>query len=89
MRELSIEDALTSKVKAHGGFCFKMTGYKGIPDRLVLMPGGRAFFVELKKPGGIVSPAQTKRHEELSSKGFDVYVIANIEWLDSLLQGDE
>ena len=37
-----VEDYLTTEVKKLGGLCLKLWGYKGIPDRLVLLPGTHA-----------------------------------------------
>ena len=43
MREKIIEEKLTKAVKQNGGVCWKFTspGTAGVPDRIVLMPGGR------------------------------------------------
>lgn len=45
------------------GLCVKLdpTGLVGIPDRLVMLPGGVLFFVELKRPKG-GSWARMQRH---------------------------
>ena len=53
MREKIIEEKLTKTVKQNGGVCWKFTspGMAGVPDRIVLMPGGRIAFVEVKAPG--------------------------------------
>lgn len=49
--ENDIEKALRLAVEAAGGYCLKMnpTWYRGIPDRLILLPGAVILFVELKK----------------------------------------
>ena len=46
MREKIIEEKLTKAVKQNGGVCWKFTspGTAGVPDRIVLMPGGRIAF---------------------------------------------
>ena len=48
MREKIIEEKLTKAVKQNGGVCWKFTspGTAGVPDRIVLMPGGRIAFVD-------------------------------------------
>lgn len=77
MREAAIERRLKRKVEAAGGKALKFVspGWAGAPDRIVLLPGGRVVFVELKAPGKKPRPIQLKRHEELKALGFEVYVI--------------
>lgn len=61
VREIRIETYLFEQVKAAGGYCIKLHpfGVVGIPDRLVLLPGGVVVFCEVKKPkGGVVSRMQ-------------------------------
>ena len=43
MREKTVEQKLVKAVKAAGGICPKWTapGFDGLPDRIVLLPGGR------------------------------------------------
>ena len=50
MREKTVESKFTSAVKAKGGLAVKFTspGFNGMPDRLVMFPGGRIAFVEVK-----------------------------------------
>jgi hypothetical protein len=47
----------------------------GLPDRIVLLPGGRIFFVELKAPGKKPRKLQEVIHKMLTDLGFKVYVI--------------
>ena len=77
MREKEIESALVKLVKARGGICPKWVspGFDGMPDRIVLLPGGHVGFVELKAPGKKPGPLQLSRHEMLRKLGFKVYVI--------------
>ena len=88
MREKDIEQALTAKVKAMGGIAPKFTspGFDGMPDRLVLLPGGRMGFVELKAPGKKPRALQEARHRLLRRLGFKVYVIDEINQIDSVLE---
>lgn len=46
MQEKTIEKKLADAVKARGGLAPKFTspGFDGMPDRIVLMPGGRIAF---------------------------------------------
>ena len=77
MRERQIEQNLAKAVKAAGGIAPKFTspGFAGMPDRLVLMPGGHIGFVEVKAPGGKPRPLQLSRHRLLRRLGFQVYVL--------------
>ena len=77
MLEKTIEQKLVAAVRAAGGFCPKLTcpGTSGMPDRLILMPGGRLAFAELKAPGKKPRPLQQVMHLRLMALGFRVYVI--------------
>ena len=77
MREKQIERKLVSAVKAAGGIApkFVSPGYDGMPDRLLLFPGGRIVFVEVKAPGKKPRPLQMARHRMLIRLGFKVYIL--------------
>ncbi len=76
--EKHLENRLRTKVKALGGQAFKWVspGVVGTPDRIVFMPGGRIYFVEMKFGKGKVSPKQKAFHAILEGFGFKVYVIS-------------
>ena len=88
MRERKIEKELAARVKAMGGIVPKFTspGFDGMPDRLVLLPSGRMGFVELKAPGKKPRALQLARHRLLRRLGFKVYVIDEINQIDSVLE---
>lgn len=48
---------------------------KGMPDRLVALPGGRMHLVELKAEDGRLSPAQKLVHAQLAQVGILVHVL--------------
>ena len=77
MLERFIEQKLVARIRREGGLCpkFVSPGSDGWPDRLVLMPGGKFAFVELKAPQGKLRPIQVQRHAQLRDLGFLVYVI--------------
>lgn len=77
MREKLIEQKLVRGVKNAGGLAIKLMSpsFAGMPDRLVLLAGGRTAFVEVKAHGMKPRPLQLKRHEMLRRLGFKVYVI--------------
>lgn len=60
---------------------------KGMPDRLVLLPGGRMRLVELKSESGRLSPAQRVWHEKAAQVGTIVHVIYGesglLDWVAS------
>lgn len=76
-REKDIEAYLVRRVKELGGVAFKFVspGHAGVPDRLVCLPGGLAWFVELKAPGKKLRPLQEAEHRRLHKLGFLVSVI--------------
>lgn len=83
--EKEIEQALVRKVKHHGGLCLKWVcpGWAGVPDRLVLLPGGRIVFVELKRPkGGCLSKLQQWWAYKLIDLGFQYWQV----WDDADLE---
>ena len=88
MREKIIEKELVRAVKDKGGIApkFASPGFDGMPDRLVLLPRGRMGFVELKAPGRKPRPLQLVRHRLLRRLGFKVYVIDEINQIDSVLE---
>lgn len=53
MREETLEKKIKKYVEDRGGLFLKWVspGYTGVPDRILLMPGGRISFVEVKRPG--------------------------------------
>ena len=81
MRENVIEKAFVDAVAKAGGIAFKFTSQtmNGVPDRLVLMIGGRCAFVELKAPGKQMRPLQRKRRQQLEALGFPVFCIDNLD----------
>ena len=85
--EKSIEQKLRMETKKMGGWAVKFSspGLDGMPDRLVLFPGGKLGFVELKAPGKKPRPLQLKRKRMLERLGFPVYVVDNIEQIGGIL----
>ncbi len=77
MRERDIEGRLVKAVKEAGGVCpkFIAPGFDGMPDRIVMLPGGHIGFVEVKTKGKQPRPLQRKRHGMLRALGFPVSVL--------------
>jgi hypothetical protein len=66
-KENKIERRLADGVKALGGMTFKFIspGAAGVPDRVVILPGGTVHFVELKSDGGTASKLQQRMIQKL------------------------
>jgi hypothetical protein len=88
VRERDIEKQLRDEVRLRGGLCEKWTsGSSGWPDRICLFPDGKAGFVEVKAPGKKPRPLQKKRHQQLESLGYKVYVLDHTEQIGGILDG--
>ena len=89
MLEVTVEDALTEGVEAKDGKCLKWVcpNRVGVPDRIVLMPGGLIVFVETKAPLGVLKSWQKRCHSMLRLLGFRVEVIWNLDQVNEFLCG--
>lgn len=75
MRESKIEKYLKDEVEKLGGLCLKFTSsIRGVPDRIVLLPENRIYFVELKNEQGRLSVPQKYLHKKFKRLGIHVYV---------------
>ncbi len=88
MLERFIEQKFVARVRREGGLCpkFVSPGSDGWPDRLVLMPGGKIAFVELKAPQGRLRPIQVQRHAQLRDLGFLVFTVNDPEQIPEILK---
>lgn len=61
IRERDVEKYLKDAVLQSGGMSWKWTSpsHTGVPDRIVVMPGGRVYFIEVKTEGGVLSARQS------------------------------
>lgn len=85
MRESVIEQYLRRRVESLGGRACKWVrpGEINAPDRILLFPGGRIAFVEVKAPGEKPRPGQLRELQKLRDMGFPA------TWLDSKEAVDE
>ncbi len=88
MREKQIEQKLVRTIKNMGGIAPKLvcSGFDGMPDRIVLLPGGCMAFVEVKAPGVKPRPLQLARHGLLRRLGFAVYVLDDATQIEKILK---
>lgn len=87
MLERTIEQTLVHEVRKHGGIAPKLTspGTAGMPDRLVILPGGKVCFVELKAPGQKPRPIQVRQMARLTDLGCMVRTIDHPNQIKDLL----
>ena len=86
--EKAIEKYLFSQVKELGGVCLKYSNpnMAGYPDRVVLLPGGKTIWVELKSKGKKPTALQQIRIGSMKLLGHHVFVIDDKETVDIVLQ---
>ena len=93
MLEKEIEKYVRCQVKKLGGLCLKFVspGNAGVPDRIVMLPGGRVWFVEFKQPGGRVKPLQAWWQNRLRRLGFSAQVVSSMgaaaEFIEMIRRG--
>ena len=87
MRESEIEKRLKNAVKMRSRLALKFVSpnFNGVPDRLLLLPEGKAAFAELKATGRKMRSLQIKRKRQLEALGFLVYCIDGIEQIGGVL----
>ncbi|MTI95405.1 MAG: VRR-NUC domain-containing protein [Firmicutes bacterium] len=84
MSEQKLERRFKREIERRGWRAFKFTspGMAGMPDRIILIPGNRTFFAELKAPGKKLRELQRKRINMLIAMGYPVYFIDSIDAID-------
>jgi len=89
MRESTIERHLMQRVRAAGGVAYKFTspGRGGVADRIVCLPDGQTWFVELKAPGGRLSPLQKIFADDMARLGQRYACLWSKEDVDAWLEG--
>jgi hypothetical protein len=88
LNEKQIENYLVRAVKSKGGMAMKFVspGMSGVPDRLILLPGGKMCFAETKRPGGKPRKLQCAVHKLLNRLGFRVFIIDSKEGAENMLR---
>lgn len=89
MLESEVEKKLCKRVKdeLHGrAFKFVSPGQNGVPDRIVLIPMGRIYFVETKAPGKKLRRLQEWVVNLIRSLGFEVLRIDTLEKVDEFVR---
>lgn len=88
MLEKDIEKILVAEVRKLGGRAYKWVspGNDGVPDRIVILPGMRPVFVELKAESGKLSALQKVQIKRLQDMGQDVRVLRGIREVEQFLE---
>lgn len=81
MLEKEIEKYLTRAVDNLGGRAYKFIspGQSGVPDRIIFLPGGKIYFIELKTEVGKLSKLQRLQIHRLKKLGHEVKVLYGME----------
>lgn len=91
MREKNIEEWLTKQVEGMGGMALKFVspGSPGVPDRICIFPGGKIYFVELKKESGRMSDIQKWQRARFEGMGCRFYVVHGMKEAKEFVRGLE
>ena len=89
-RESVLQRQIIKHLRGMGAWVFNVHGspYQqvGVPDLLVAYQG-RFYAMEVKKPGGVLSPVQAKVIEEIRASGSVAGRVESIEEAVELLEG--
>ena len=87
-RERDIESRLVNGVKNLGGRAYKWVspGNAGVPDRVVVLPGGHVLFVEVKTHNGTTRPMQRQQIKKLRQMGCSVWVLHGMDEVRDFLR---
>jgi hypothetical protein len=85
--EKHVESYLAKKAKAAGGISYKWSSpaFRGVPDRIVIV-NRTVWFIEVKRPGGVLSPLQEYRIDELKGHGCNVTVLYSRRDVDEFFE---
>lgn len=88
MREKDLERKLVEGIRQLGGLCLKFVspGVNGVPDRIVMLPGGRIIFVEMKAKNGRLSQQQQAVLARFTRLGVDWAVVSTPQLLNIFLE---
>lgn len=88
MREKEIEKKLVEGIRKLGGRAYKWVspGNDGVPDRIVFLPEGLVFFVELKTETGKLTALQEVQLGRLKALGQNVRVLHGIREVEKFLR---
>ena len=88
MLERELEKRLVEGVKKLGGKAYKLVspGSTGVPDRMIIMPGGHVIFVELKTDTGRLTKLQQRQISVIKRMGCNVLVAYGLTGVHEVLE---
>ena len=88
MRESEIEQHLIWHVKRLGGKAYKFTSpsNRGVADRVICLPDGSTWFVEVKAPRGRLSKLQEIFASEMAALNQNYACLWSKEMIDKWIQ---
>ena len=87
MLEKQVEAYLVKRVKALGGMAYKFTSpaHRGVADRIVCLPNGSTWFVEVKTEGGRLSELQKVFAADMARMNQKYVCLWNKEQIDEFI----
>lgn len=87
MLEKQIEEYLTREIRKMGGRTYKFVspGNAGVPDRIVFLPQGRSYFIELKTDTNQATAQQKIQIKRLVKLGQDARVVRGLDGVKAFL----
>ncbi len=88
MTEREVERFFKAQLEKRGAIVWKFVspGQAGVPDRVVLLPGGRVVFAEMKAPGEKPRPLQRAVFARMARAGHPVYIIDSREAVKKFME---
>lgn len=88
MLEKNIEEYFRDEIKKLGGRFYKFVspGNSGVPDRIIFLPEGKIFFIEVKTKKGTPSKLQKLQIKRLKKLGQDVRILYGMEEVKEFLE---
>lgn len=79
--EKDIENAVCNYAESKGMLQWKFTSpnKRSVPDRIFMLKNGWTFFIEFKKPGGVLTSGQEREIARIVKQSSTVYIVDNID----------
>ena len=89
MKESTIEKYFVAQVKAIGGMAYKFTSpaHRGVADRVVCLPDGTVWFIEVKAPDGKLTALQERFGRRMKELRQNYAVLYTKEEVDAWFAG--